>query len=193
MIVGSRQSLKTKIKLLLIETTTAPTTTPDTQPLTTFTFTGPVTVKNTASESGECQIRISVLGRVTMNCECTGKLSNKEVPGTLSRIGEARHILPTGISKTMGYSAAVTLILSLAAIVIAGGILAAYFVFSEQDDKCSLWLTRLQNQILGLIVMSQVNDGPSSQTQSQIDRTNSMAAQYSTEISRFNNECGMKR
>lgn len=37
--------------------------------LTTFTFRGPITVQNTTSESGECEIRISVRGPVTIDCE----------------------------------------------------------------------------------------------------------------------------
>jgi hypothetical protein len=41
--------------------------------LTTFTFRGPVTVRNMTSESGECEIRISVRGPVTIDCESPQK------------------------------------------------------------------------------------------------------------------------
>lgn len=45
-------------------------TTTDNSRVTTLTFHGPVTVQNMTSESGKCVVRISVPGRVVINCEC---------------------------------------------------------------------------------------------------------------------------
>lgn len=45
--------------------------------VTTITFPGPAAIQNITSESGECQVRISVPRRVIINCECPQKSANE--------------------------------------------------------------------------------------------------------------------
>lgn len=165
---------------------------PPTESSTTFTFPGPASIRNVTSESGECEVRVSVPQRVVIDCECPQKSANRDggEEGTRREqqmVGQSRIPLP----RIPSNKNTVMLILSIVFIVIAGGILAASISYIQHDNKCNSWLTGLQNQILGLFAMTQLNEGPS-QTQDQTNRINTMAAEYNTEKSRFNEECGTR-
>jgi hypothetical protein len=154
---------------------------------TTFTFPGPAAIQNITSESGECQVRISVPGRVVIDCECPQKSANRlEDEDTGRELGGGWSRIP--LPRVSGSKNTTILILSIAAVIIAGVAIATYFTYSFQDSKCNSWLTRLQNLILG--INTELNEPSKNQTQT--DRINTMAAQFSTEISRFHEQCGTR-
>jgi hypothetical protein len=153
----------------------------------TFAFHGPATLQNITSDSGECEIRISVPRRVVIGCECPQNSAYRVEQDSTGREQVHRQLI--SLPKILKSKKTVIPILSIAAIVIAGAILASYFTYSFQDNKCNSWLTRLQNQILS--INSELNVGPS-KSQGITDRIDTMAADFNKEISAYNEECGRK-